>query len=116
MTTLADFVWETSATSGTGNITVIGAQVGFRTIASAITVGQSFPYSLVDGNNREVGIATLLTSTTFSRDTVLSSTNSGEKISLSGGSTDVFITLPAAIAARGGIGRSIALGKSMYFV
>ena len=76
---LADRVRETTTTTGTGTVTLGGAATGFQTF-SAIGNGNSTYYTIAgQGTNEwEVGIGTYTSSgTTLSRDTVLSSSNSG---------------------------------------
>lgn len=94
---LADRVRETTATTGTGTVTLGGAATGFQTFA-AIGNGNSTYYTIAgQGTNEwEVGIGTYTSSgTTLSRDTVLSSSNSGSLVNFSAGTKDVFVTQPA---------------------
>jgi hypothetical protein len=106
---LADRVRETTATTGTGTVTLIGAATGFQSFA-AIGNGNSTYYTIAgQGTNEwEVGIGTYTASgTTFSRDTVFSSSNAGALVNVSAGSKDVFVTYPAertSHATGGGIG------------
>jgi len=89
-----DRVKETTTTTGTGTVTLSGASDGFQAF-TAIGNANTTYYSLVSGSNWEIGLGTYtLASTELSRDTVLSSSNSGSKISLSG-TTDVFCTYSA---------------------
>ena len=76
----------TTATTGTGTITLGSAATGFLTFAAAGAVdGDLVSYAIEDGNNREVGIGTYAASAqTLTRATILNSTNSGAAISLSG--------------------------------
>lgn len=76
----------TSTTTGTGTLTLVAAISGYNTFANAGVVnGEIVTYTIRDGSNSEVGRGTYTSSgTTLSRDTVLSSTNSGSKISCSG--------------------------------
>lgn len=82
----------TTATTGTGTITLGSAVSGYLTFAQAgVSNGDVVSYGIEDGTSREVGTGTYTSSgTTLSR-TVLNSTNSGSAISLSG-SAQVFIT------------------------
>lgn len=89
-----DRVQETTATTGTGTLTLVGAVTGFQPFSSVLASGDTTYYTIINGDNWEVGVGTYTASTTLSRDTVFSSSNSGAKISLSGTST-VFITPPA---------------------
>lgn len=79
----------TSATTGTGTLTLGTALSGFNTFALAGVVdGERVTYTIRDGSSSEVGRGTYTASgTTLSRDTVLSSTNGGSKISCSGRET-----------------------------
>ena len=92
---LADRVKDTTTTTGTGTVTLSGtAPSGFQNF-SAIGNGNTTYYTLVSGSAWEVGIGTYSsTGPTLSRDTVLSSSAAGSKITLSG-TSDVFVTLPS---------------------
>jgi hypothetical protein len=114
---LADRVQETTATTGTGTITLAGAVAGYQAFSS-IGNGNTTYYAITNGANWEVGIGTYtLSGTTLSRDTVLSSSNAGAKISLTSLS-NVFVTYPSERAitegygtlpvANGGTGATIA--------
>ena len=89
-----DRVKETTATTGTGTVTLAGASAGFQSF-SVIGDANTTYYTLVSGSEWEVGIGTYTSSgTTLSRDTVLESSNAGSKIVLAG-TSDVFCTYPA---------------------
>ena len=89
-----DRVKETTATTGTGTVTLAGASDGFQSF-SVIGDANTTYYTLVSGSEWEVGIGTYTSSgTTLSRDTVLESSNAGSKITLAG-TSDVFCTYPA---------------------
>jgi hypothetical protein len=82
----------TTATSGTGTITLGSAVSGFLTFALAgVLSGDIVSYGIVDGANREVGYGTYTSGGTTLTRNVLNSTNSNNPISLSG-SAEVFIT------------------------
>lgn len=94
---VADRVKETTTTTGTGTITLAGASVGFRSFA-AIGNGNNTYYTIASQVNSEweVGIGTYTSSgTTLSRNTVLSSSNSGSLVNFSDGTKDVFVTYPS---------------------
>ena len=95
---LADRVQETTTTTGTGTVTLAGAVTGFQSFA-AVGNGNTTFYTIADqsGSNWEVGVGTYTSSgTTLSRDTVLSSSNSGSLVNFSAGTKNVFVTLPAS--------------------
>ena len=92
---LSDRVKETTTTTGTGTVTLGGTIDASKTFSAAIGDGNSTYYCIEspDGNF-EVGVGTYTSSSnTLSRDTVISSSNSGSKISLVGVS-NVFCTQP----------------------
>ena len=94
---LADRVRETSATTGTGTITLAGAVYGYQSFA-AIGNGNATYYTIYDQTSGawEVGIGTYTASgTTLSRTTVLSSSNSGSLVPFGVGTKDVFVTYPS---------------------
>ncbi len=106
---LADRVKETTTTTGTGTVTLLGASTGFQSF-SAIGNGNT-TYSTIagqTGNEWEVGIGTYTSSgTTLARTTILSSSTGGSAINFSAGTKDVFVTYPAGFSANalgGGIG------------
>jgi hypothetical protein len=95
MPKLANRAKMTTATTGTGTITLGSASAGFQTFANAgIANGEVVPYVIEDGNNWEIGSGTYTSSgTTLSR-TVSESSNADAAINLSG-SAVVFV---AAVA------------------
>ena len=106
---LADRVKETTTTTGTGTVTLLGASTGYQSF-SAIGNGNTTYYTIAGqtGSEWEVGIGTYTSSgTTLARTTVISSSNAGSLVNFSAGTKDVFVTYPAeytANAVGGGIG------------
>ena len=95
---VADRVQETTTSTGTGTITLAGAVTGFQSFA-AIGNGNTTFYTIADqtGSDWEVGVGTYTSSgTTLSRDTVLSSSNSGSLVNFGAGTKNVFVTLPSS--------------------
>ena len=95
---LKDRVKETTATTGTGTVTLAGAALGFQSFA-AIGDGNTTYYAISDPatGDWEVGVGTYTSSgTTLSRDTVLSSSNSGSLVPFVAGTKDVFVTYPSS--------------------
>lgn len=90
---LKDRVKETTSTSGTGSITLLGAVQGFQGFSS-IGEGNTTYYSIVGTTEWEVGIGTY-SGGTLSRDTVLASSLNNTKVAFSVGVKDVFCTYAA---------------------
>lgn len=93
-----DRVKETTTTTGTGAVTLLGAAGGFQSF-SAIGNGNVTYYAIVGqlSSDWEVGIGTYTSSgTTLSRDTILASSNSGSAVNFSAGVKGVFVTYPAS--------------------
>jgi len=74
---LANFVKETISAGGVGALTLSGKVTSFIDFNSAVGVNKYFNYTIEDGNDREVGIGHITTSTNFVRDTVLETLVSG---------------------------------------
>ena len=77
---LNDRVKETTTTTGTGTISLAGAETGFETFVSGI------------------GTVTDASPDTLSRDTIISSSNSDSAVDFSAGTKNVFCTYPASRA------------------
>ena len=91
---IADRVKETTITEGTGAITLSGATFGgFQSFSDAIGEGNTTYYCIQNEANFEIGIGTY-SSNTLSRDTIFQSSNSDNKISISG-TAIVFCVVPA---------------------
>jgi len=103
---LADRVKETTTTTGTGTVTLLGAATGYQSFAAIGNANTTY-YTIAGqtGSEWEVGIGTYTSAgTTLSRDTVLASSNSGSLVSFSAGTKDVFCDYPAKRAVIGGEG------------
>lgn len=123
MWVVADRVLETSTTTGTGNITLAGAVSGFQTFAAECSVGDTFPYYIeaVDGSGNptgeyECGVGTLLTSSTFARSTVDTSSNSDALVSLSSGTKYVGIGITRRAHMNHGQAVAIVTGLSAILI
>lgn len=94
-----DRIKESTTTTGTGTVTLAGAQTGFRAFSTVLATNDTCYYT-IQGQTPgewEVGLGTLTGATTLSRDTVLSSSNSGSLVSFSAGTKDVFLDFPALV-------------------
>ena len=99
---LADRVKETTTTTGTGTVTLLGAATGFQSFAVVGDANTTF-YTIASqtGNEWEVGDGTYATTgTTLARTTVLSNSSATQPSALnfSAGTKDVFVTYPAGYA------------------
>lgn len=92
---LADRVKETSASTGTGAMTLLGPESACQSFVGGIGASVQTYYCIAHrtANEWEVGIGTISASPdSLSRDTVLASSNSGAAVDFSAGTKDVFCT------------------------
>ena len=100
---LADRVKETTTTTGTGAITLGGAQSGYQSFAQGVG---AFPvlvyYCIADqaGANWEVGNGLFNGTTGLTRQGVYSSSNGGALVNFGAGTKDVFLTIPSVLLAQ----------------
>jgi len=105
---LADRVKETTTTTGTGTVTLLGASTGFQSFA-IVGNGNTTYYTIAaqTGTEWEVGIGTYTSAgTLLARTTVLSNSSATQPsaLSFSAGTKDVFVTYPSERAVIGGEG------------
>jgi hypothetical protein len=96
-----DRVKESSTSTGTGVFALNGVVTGFESFATGIGNNNTTYYAIFNqGTNEwEVGLGTLdATSANLTRTTVISSSNSDAAVNFTGGTKDVFCTLPASKA------------------
>jgi hypothetical protein len=101
-----DRVKVSTATTGTGTLTLGAAAIGFQDF-STIGDGNTTYYTITDGVSGafEVGIGTYGSAgDTLTRDVVLASSNSNNLVNLGSGDKDVFVTYPAGRSVIGGMG------------
>lgn len=101
---LADRVKETTTTTGTGTVTLLGASSGFQSFA-AVGNGNTTYYAIVGQSTTEweVGLGTYTASgTTLARTTVYASSNANALVTFSAGTKDVFVTLPSSVTVPSG--------------
>lgn len=93
-----DRIKETTTTTGTGNITLLGAVAQFKTFSDEYSPSDTVTYAIVGqtGTEWEVGSGTMVDATTLSRDSVQASSNGGMPVNFSAGTKDVFVTVSAA--------------------
>lgn len=100
---LADRVKLTSTTTGTGNVTVSSTPFPRHLPLSVFSAGSANVPMLIEneaGTDWELSYCTILDATTFSRDTVIRSSNAGNKVNFAAGSKTVFCTVPADVLAK----------------
>ena len=102
---LKDRVKETTASSGTGAITLAGTTSGYQAF-SVIGNGNTTYYVIAGQTSTEweVGLGTWATGNTLTRTTVLASSNAGSLVSFSAGTKDVWCDYPAGRSVVGGEG------------
>lgn len=92
----ADFVRDSTTTTGTGNVTLAGSPpTGYQSFNAAFGTNVRFYYAIRAGSEWEVGEGYLSASTTLVRDDIFSSSNSGAAVNFSAGTKDVYCTIPA---------------------
>ena len=116
--TVKDRVKVTTSTTGTGSVSLGSAALGYQDF-TAVGDGNTTYYTIAGGSEWEVGIGTYTAAgPTLSRDTVLSSSNSGSLVDFSSGTKDVFVTYPAEKAvyedAAGDVSLPAALTASGF--
>lgn len=111
----------TTATTGTGTVTLGSAVDGYATFAEAGAVDStSYSYCIEDGDDFEIGTGTYTsTGTTFSRDSVTLSKISGTagttKLTLSG-NAEIFVTIRSADVALSDEIREVLTANRTYYV
>jgi len=104
---VADRVKETTTTTGTGTITLLGAATGYQSFAVIGNANLTY-YTIAGqtGSEWEVGIGTYTSSgTTLARTTVLANSSGTQPsaLSFSAGTKDVFVTYPAGVSSTNGV-------------
>ena len=107
-----DRIKQTSTTTGTGAVTLSASVAGYQDF-SVIGNNSTTFYCIEDANGTafEVGIGSY-NNNVLTRTTILDSTNSGNAISLTTGTHDVFVTYPAGRAGFNDEGLSPTLTAS----
>ena len=93
-----DRVKVTTATTGTGTLTLGSAVAGFQAFSAVLSNADTTYYAIFESSTGafEVGLGTYASpANTLARTTVLESSNAGSAINLTAGDADVFVTQPA---------------------
>lgn len=114
-----DRVQETTTTTGTGTLTLLGAVTGYQAFSVIGDANTTF-YTIASSSSEfEIGIGTYtLSGTTLARTTVLASSNAGSAVNLSAGTKNVFVTYPAGFsvtASANGVNSEFAATTALVF-
>ena len=97
---VADRVQETSTTTGTGPLTLLGAVTGYRAASAVCVNGDTFTYyaEAIDANERptgawETGLGTWGTGNILTRTTIYASSNTGAAVSWAAGTKRIGLGL-----------------------
>lgn len=97
MVVLANRVFETTTTQGTGTYSLAGAVPGHQTFVAGVGNGATVHYTVTDGVDWEVGTGVVTDGSpdTLSRGSILDSSNGGSAVNWGTGTRNVFIDIPA---------------------
>jgi hypothetical protein len=105
---IKDRILETSTTTGTGNFTLAGAVLGFRTFASVCSTNDVFHYMIeavdssgVPSGDWETGLGIYSATNTLTRTVVIDSSNSGSAVSFGVGTKYVSISVTGGFLKGG---------------
>ena len=115
----SDRVKETSTSTGATTFALAGAGTGYRTFSSVCAIGDTFYYAISNQSNGEweAGLGTYSALNTLTRTAVHSSSNSGNVVTFSAGTKEVFLTLTARHLDRiNDNGQSTAIGSKTSVV
>jgi hypothetical protein len=111
MAYIADRVKETTTTTGTGAIILLGAVAQFRSFATAFGATPTLThYAIVGqtGTEWEVGKGIFNGTTGLTREVIRSSSNAGALVNFSAGTKDVFVTANAELVDNANVGWQVA--------
>ncbi len=104
--TTKDRVLETTTTTGTGSLALLGAVAGYQAFDDVCANNDTIYYTIeaVNGLGNpsgewEVGLGTFTDTDTLARTSVLASSNAGAAVNLSAGTKRVFCAMPSAVFA-----------------
>jgi hypothetical protein len=112
----ADRVKETTAVTGTGAATLLGATTQFQSFQTAFPLAPlDVAYAIVgqSGNEWEVGRGLFTAPSTLSRDTVEYSSNANALVNFSAGTKDVFASFTGPFAMNANPGLSMPMAQHM---
>jgi len=91
---LADRIYETTSTTGTGALTLNGAVTGYRKFNNVLSPGDTCPYVIGTPGDAvwEEGIGTMQADGKLARTTIIASSNNGLVVNLPAGTRDVYLS------------------------
>jgi hypothetical protein len=112
---IEDRVRETTTTTGTGTISLLGAVTNFETFTANLSNSDTTYYAIVDNTNGafEVGLGTFTSSGTTLARSVIASSNSNNLVDFGVGTKDVFITVPASKIVVEDGSNNVAIGGTV---
>ena len=113
----ADRVQDSSTTTGVGNFTLSGTpSSGYQAFGTVFSTGDVIYYAIVQTSSTEweVGVGTMLSSTSFSRNIILDGSSGPGTLVNFTGNTVVFNTQPARDVKRGSWGLSISRMNNLF--
>ena len=112
---IADRVRETTTTTGTGTISLLGAVSNFETFTANLSNSDTTYYAIVDNTNNtfEVGLGTFTSSGATLARSVIVSSNSNNLVDFGVGTKDVFITVPASKIVVEDASNNVAIGGTV---
>lgn len=96
---------ESTTTTGTGNITLLGAQANYNAMATEYKLNERFPYTIQGQaggvpTEWESGLGYLSASNTFVREIVHHSSNANAAVNFSAGTKDIFPNITGNAAGQ----------------
>jgi hypothetical protein len=99
-----DRLKESTTTEGTGDITLAGNPMGFRSFSDYLTTGMIFNYCIDTlTGSWETGLGTFQADGTIARTTVYTSTNSNALLDLAAGTKVIFLTVDSVYLRELGV-------------
>lgn len=98
----ADFVKETTTTTGLGTYDLAGAVTGFRTFVAAVGDANTCYYAVNDGTDWEVGVGTVTDASpdTLARTSVVESSNAGSAVNWGAGTKEIYVSNLATLVSK----------------
>lgn len=92
---IEDRVKETTTSTGTGALALLGGMAGFRAFSAVCANGDTCDICIAGGAEWEICEATWGTGNTLARGAVIASSNGGAAVTFGAGTKEVFLVLPA---------------------